>query len=172
MGVIVVVALFVWLSDDTPSDTTTTTTTTSTPSSSVAAESAAGKDCVALSDPLPAGAPEVPVPLGPPPSELVVEDLTVGSGAPVVAGDTVTVNYIGVSCSTGGIFDASWTRGEAATFPLGQVIPGWEQGLIGMQPGGRRLVVIPPDLAYGAGGRPNIAPDETLVFVVDLLGVG
>jgi peptidylprolyl isomerase len=135
----------------------------------VAAASALGKDCVALADPLPPGAPNVPVPVGPPPTSLVIENLVVGTGTPVVATDTVTVNYIGVSCSTGMIFDSSWSRNEPATFPLDQVIPGWTQGLVGMQPGGRRLLVIPPALGYGSNGQGTIAPDETLVFVVDLI---
>jgi FKBP-type peptidyl-prolyl cis-trans isomerase len=67
------------------------------------------------------------------------------------------------------IFDSSWSRNEPATFPLDQVIPGWTQGLVGMQPGGRRLLVIPPALGYGSNGQGTIAPDETLVFVVDLI---
>jgi len=175
-GTVAVVALVVVLSDNTSTTTTavTTTTTSTTPSPSsteVAAASALGKDCVALADPLPPGAPAVPVPVGPPPTSLVIENLVTGTGTPVVATDTVTVNYIGVSCSTGKIFDSSWSRNEPATFPLDQVIPGWTQGLVGMQPGGRRLLVIPPALGYGSSGQGGIAPDETLVFVVDLISV-
>jgi peptidylprolyl isomerase len=175
-GTVVVIGLVVVLSDNTSTTTTavTTSTTSTTPSPSstaVAAASALGKDCVALADPLPPGAPAVPVPVGPPPTSLVIENLVTGTGTPVVATDTVTVNYIGVSCSTGKIFDSSWSRNEPATFPLDQVIPGWTQGLVGMQPGGRRLLVIPPALGYGLSGQGSIAPDETLVFVVDLISL-
>ena len=173
-GTVVVVGLFVVLSDNTSTDTTavTTSTTSTTPGASsteVPVASALGKDCVALADPLPAGAPSVPVPVGPPPTSLIVENLVTGTGAPVVATDTVTVNYIGVSCSTGTIFDSSWSRNQPATFGLNQVISGWTQGLVGMQPGGSRLLVIPPALGYGSSGQGSIAPDETLVFVVDLI---
>ncbi len=139
-------------------------TTTTAPAASVA-----GEPCVALADPLPAGAPDVPVVPGPPPTELQKTDLVDGTGDPVPAGATVTVDYIGVSCSTGKIFDSSYSRGEPATFPLTQVIPGWTQGIPGMKVGGQRLLVIPPDLGYGdTGGGPDIAPGETLWFVVDM----
>lgn len=173
-GTVVVVGLVVVLSDNTSTTTTavTTSTTSTTPipsSTQLAAASALGKDCVALADPLPAGAPAVPVPVGPPPRSLIIENLVTGTGTAVIATDTVTVNYIGVSCSTGKIFDSSWSRGEPATFGLDQVIPGWTQGLVGMQPGGRGLLVIPPALGYGSNGQGSIAPDETLVFVVDLI---
>ena len=112
-------------------------------------------------DPLPAGAPNVPVQVGPPPTTLVKQDLVVGTGAEVQAGDTVTVNYIGVSCSTGKIFDSSYTRGQPATFSLDQVIPGWTQGIPGMKVGGQRLLGIPSDLAYGAQGSPAAASPRT-----------
>ena len=95
-----------------------------------------------------------------------------GKGKRAKAGDTVDVQYVGVSWSTGKQFDASWDRGaEPFSFPLGagQVIPGWDQGVEGMRVGGRRVLVIPPDLAYGdQSPSPDIAPGETLVFVVDL----
>ena len=173
VAVVAAVALFVALSDNPSTSTAATTTTTPTtvsPTSSVpAATSAAGKPCVPFNDTLPAGAPQPNIPVGPPPTSLVIEDLTVGSGTPVVATDTVTVNYIGVSCSTGKIFDSSWSRGKPATFGLDQVIPGWTQGLVGMKPGGSRQLVIPPDLGYGSRGQgSSIAPDETLIFIVDL----
>jgi peptidylprolyl isomerase len=135
-----------------------------------AAPSAAGKPCVAVTDPLPAGAPAVPVKVGPPPDKLVTEDLKVGTGAEVTANQSLTVNYIGVSCSTGKIFDSSYKSGQPATFMLAQVIPGWQQGIPGMKVGGQRLLGIPPALAYGAqGSPPDIAPDETLWFVVDIV---
>ena len=112
----------------------------------------------------------MPITVGPPPTELVSEDLTVGTGATVEPTSTVTVDYIGVSCSTGKIFDTSYGK-TPATFPLDRVIPGWQQGLPGMKVGGIRLLGIPADLAYGAQGYPpDIAPDETLWFVVDAQG--
>jgi peptidylprolyl isomerase len=110
----------------------------------------------------------------PPPAELQLEDLTVGDGDEAVAGRQVDVHYVGVSWATGRQFDASWDRGGTFQFGLGQgqVIPGWDQGVTGMKVGGRRRLTIPPDLAYGSRGAGGaIGPDETLVFVVDLLGV-
>jgi peptidylprolyl isomerase len=118
--------------------------------------------------------PPVQVPAGEPPEELQVEDIVEGDGDAAAAGDTVTVQYVGVAQSTGQEFDASWDRGEPFEFPLGQgqVIPGWDEGVEGMRVGGRRQLVIPPDLAYGEqGAPPDIGPDETLVFVVDLVDV-
>ena len=118
----------------------------------------------------PKGAPAVPVQTGPPPTKLVIKDLKVGTGAVVKASQTLTVDYIGVSCSTGKIFDSSYATGQPATFPLSGVIPGWQQGIPGMKVGGERLLGIPPALAYGKDGRaPSIAPDETLWFVVHVL---
>jgi len=150
--------------------TVATATTTSTSTTAAALPSVAGKPCVALADPLPTGAPDVPVQVGPPPTGLISQDLKPGTGADVTADETLTVNYIGVSCSTGKIFDSSWSRGKTATFPLSQVIPGWTQGLPGMKVGGERLLGIPADLAYGSSGRPpTIAPDEALWFVVDVV---
>lgn len=108
-------------------------------------------------------------------TDLVVEDLVLGSGDAASAGDPVTVHYVGVAHSTGEQFDASWDRDEPFSFTLGrgQVIPGWDQGVAGMKVGGRRRLVIPAHLAYGdAGAGGVIAPGETLLFVVDLLDVG
>lgn len=153
-----------------PGSTTTTTaaaTTTSMPAASVA-----GQPCVALADPLPAGAPDVPVQVGAPPAALVSVDLVVGDGAEVPAGATVTVDYVGVSCSTGKVFDSSYASGQPATFSLDAVIAGWTQGIPGMKVGGRRLLGIPPDLAYADNPTsPLIAPGETLWFVVDVRDV-
>jgi peptidylprolyl isomerase len=111
---------------------------------------------------------------GAPPTELVVEDITVGDGDEAKPGHQVSVHYVGVAHSTGAEFDASYNRGEPFDFGLGagQVITGWDRGVAGMRVGGRRKLVIPPDLGYGqrgAGGA--IKPGETLIFVVDLLGV-
>jgi peptidylprolyl isomerase len=108
------------------------------------------------------------------PKRLVKQDLKVGDGAVAEPGKQVTVHYVGVSMANGRQFDASWDRGEPFTFALGagQVIPGWDEGVAGMKVGGRRQLVIPPRLAYGAqGSPPAIGPNETLVFVVDLLAV-
>lgn len=118
--------------------------------------------------------PEVGPIEGAPPAELVVEDITVGDGAEAQPGHQVSVHYVGVAHSTGREFDASYNRGDAFDFALGggQVIAGWDRGVAGMRVGGRRKLVIPPDLGYGqrgAGGA--IKPNETLIFVVDLLGV-
>ena len=118
--------------------------------------------------------PEVDFYEGPPPTELVVTDLIVGDGPEAVAGQNVSVHYVGVAHSTGEEFDASYNRGSAFQFPLGggRVIAGWDQGVQGMKVGGRRQLVIPPDLAYGPDGSPpTIGPNETLVFVIDLLSV-
>jgi peptidylprolyl isomerase len=115
--------------------------------------------------------PAIDIPDGPPPCELVVEDLEEGSGKPVTdLAKMYEWNYEGVSWSTGEVFDSSFERGEPAPFPLNQVISGWTEGLQGIKPGGRRVLVIPADQAYGPEGRPGIAGNETLVFVVDLIG--
>jgi peptidylprolyl isomerase len=119
--------------------------------------------------------PDVTIPGGEPPAQLEVEDLEVGEGATAAPGSNVEVHYVGVSWSTGRQFDASWDRREPFEFRLGagQVIPGWDRGVDGMRVGGRRRLTIPPDLAYGRQGAGGvIGPNETLVFVVDLLGVG
>ncbi len=119
--------------------------------------------------------PRVDVPSGQPPSyQLELDDLTVGDGEQAVSGRVVEVHYVGVSWSTGKQFDASWDRGDTFKFGLGkgQVIPGWDQGVAGMKVGGRRRITIPPMLAYGKRGAGGvIGPDETLVFVVDLINV-
>lgn len=106
--------------------------------------------------------------------QLEIEDITVGDGDEAVSGKVVEVHYVGVSWQTGKQFDASWDRGSTFKFGLGrgQVIAGWDQGVAGMRVGGRRRITIPPMLAYGKRGAGRaIGPDETLVFVVDLLGV-
>jgi peptidylprolyl isomerase len=118
--------------------------------------------------------PAVTVPAGPPPTELTVTDLVEGTGPEAVPGQTVSVQYVGVSYSNGKQFDASWDRGQPFSFPLGggQVIKGWDQGVAGMRVGGRRELVIPPHLGYGDRGAGGvIRPGETLIFVVDLLDV-
>jgi peptidylprolyl isomerase len=119
--------------------------------------------------------PKVAVPTGAPPKKLEVKELEEGSGPEAKAGDKVTVQYVGVNYKNGEEFDSSWSRSEPFSFGLGagEVIPGWDQGIEGMKVGGRRELIIPPELAYGeAGAPPAIGPNETLVFVVDLLEVG
>ncbi len=114
--------------------------------------------------------PVIAQPSGEPPTELQKEDVVKGKGTTAKDGDNVTVQYVGVNWSNGAEFDASWNRGQPFTFTLGaqQVIPGWDQGVAGMKEGGRRKLVIPPDLGYGPAGQGSIPPNETLVFVVDL----
>jgi peptidylprolyl isomerase len=119
--------------------------------------------------------PQVEIPAGEPaPTELQIDDLVVGEGEQASSGQDVEVHYVGVSWASGEQFDASWDRGSTFSFPLGgrRVIQGWDLGVEGMKVGGRRRLTIPPELAYGergAGGA--IGPNETLVFVVDLIGV-
>jgi peptidylprolyl isomerase len=118
--------------------------------------------------------PDVTVPDSPAPSDLVIVDDTVGEGDEATPGSTVSVHYVGVSWSTGEQFDASWDRMEPFRFGLGagQVIQGWDQGVAGMRVGGRRTLHIPPHMGYGARGAGGvIKPNETLIFVVDLLDV-
>lgn len=119
--------------------------------------------------------PTVEVPEGPPPTELQIEDLEVGDGPEAATGDQVSVQYVGVDYESGEEFDSSWDRGEPFRFQLGagEVIPGWDEGVVGMKVGGRRELLIPPDLAYGPQGQPpDIGPNATLIFVIDLVSVG
>ena len=161
----------------TPTPTPTATATEAT------SEPAAGADAVTVSGVTIANAknldaePTVTIQEGAErPGELVTRDLVKGDGPRITAGDEVSVRYTGVSWSTGEKFDASWDRGnEPITFPIGvgQVIPGWDEGVTGMRVGGRRLLIIPSELGYGAAGSPPaIGPDETLVFVVDAVDAG
>jgi peptidylprolyl isomerase len=143
----------------TPTTATTTSTTASTPTPT--------------SGPL-SKKPVVTVPSGPAPTKLVTKDEIPGTGTAAKEGDTVTVNYVGVLYKNGKEFDSSWSRNQTFTTPLstGSVIPGWVQGIAGMKVGGRRELIIPPNLAYGkAGSGSTIPPNSTLVFVVDLLSV-
>jgi peptidylprolyl isomerase len=121
-----------------------------------------------------ASKPKVTVPSTCPTSGLVTKDLIPGTGQTIQAGQTVTVNYVGVLCKTGQEFDSSWKRNQPFTTALtaGSVIPGWVKGIPGMKVGGRRELIIPASLAYGkAGSPPTIPPNSPLVFVVDALSV-
>jgi len=130
----------------------------------------AGRKVVAMSNEKPFVDPH----LGETPTDLIIEDLVVGTGDEALSGQLVEVHYVGVAASTGDEFDASWNRGETFSFPLGggMVIAGWDRGVAGMRIGGRRRLVIPAHLGYGDRGAGGvIAPGETLIFVVDLLGL-
>ena len=118
--------------------------------------------------------PEVTIPDGQPPGDLLIEDVFEGDGATAAGGTNVTVHYVGVSWSSRAQFDSSWDRGDHFRFRLGagQVIAGWDAGVSGMRVGGRRRLTIPPRLGYGSSGAGRvIKPNETLVFVVDLVAV-
>lgn len=118
--------------------------------------------------------PEIDFPAHETPTDLVIEDLIEGTGDEATPGRTVSAHYVGVAFSTGEEFDASWNRGAPLDFKVGvgQVIQGWDQGLLGMKVGGRRRLEIPSHLAYGASGAGSaIGPNESLIFVVDLVAV-
>jgi peptidylprolyl isomerase len=118
--------------------------------------------------------PAIPKPTGKPPTKLVVKDIVQGKGRAAKKGDQLSMQYVGVTFSTGQEFDASWDRGSPLPVQLGKgmVIKGWDQGLVGIKPGGRRELIIPANLAYGAQGQPpTIGPNEPLVFIVDALSV-
>ncbi len=148
---------------------------TETATFTVEAPPAGSNESAAAEEPVSSGQkPKVTVPDGPPPKELQVKDLKEGTGKTAKAGDDLTMDYVGVSYSTGKEFDSSFSAGQPFNFTLGQgaVIAGWDEGIEGMKVGGRRELIIPPDKAYGAqGSPPSIKPNETLVFVVDLLAV-
>jgi peptidylprolyl isomerase len=166
-------------SDDEKESSGTASTPTATQTATEAATEAPSEPVTAetlgeVSDDL-SSEPMIPQPEGAPPTELVKKDIVIGKGKKAKPGDNLTMQYTGVAFSTGQKFDASWDRGEPFEFQVGagQVIPGWDQGIPGMRVGGRRELVIPADLAYGAqGAPPAIAPNETLIFVVDLKKAG
>jgi peptidylprolyl isomerase len=119
--------------------------------------------------------PRVTVPSGPAPKTLEVKDLVKGKGPAAKSGDDLSVQYVGVLYKNGKEFDSSWSRGAQPfefTLGTGGVIPGWDKGVPGMRVGGRRELIIPAKLAYGAqGSPPTIGPNEPLVFVIDLAGI-
>jgi peptidylprolyl isomerase len=149
-------------SADTPAQPDTATETTPSPADAEAALKDTSKK------------PVIPKPTGSPPRKLVKDDIVVGKGPGAKAGDTVVVHYVGMNFSNGKEFDASWDSGQPFPVQLGQgmVIPGWDKGLVGIKKGGRRELIIPPELGYGAEGYPpDIPPNETLVFVVDAISI-
>jgi peptidylprolyl isomerase len=147
---------------------------TAAPTTTTVLTSVKGKPCVGLKDPLPKGSPAMPLKAGPAPTKLATQDLKVGTGAVVPKGATVTVNYVGVACSTGKIFDSSYSGNQPfqAKLVAGSIIPGWQQGVPGMRIGGVRLLSIPSALAYGPSGKSGIAPDEALYFLVAPVKLG
>jgi peptidylprolyl isomerase len=160
-----------------------TTTTGATGATTTSTASSTGGDGPSIApiptqDRSPAGtagkAPTVVVPTGAPPTELESSDLIVGAGAAAKAGDNISVQYVLATYSARKVIQSSWT-GQPFQFTLGegQVIPGWDKGVVGMQVGGRRELIIPPSLGYGANSPgAGIAANDTLVFVVDLLKIG
>lgn len=150
-----------------PTSTDAATTTTTLPS-------VKGKPCVGLKDPLPKGSPAFLVAPGPAPTKLGIQDLKVGTGAVVPKNSKVTVNYTGVACSTGKIFDSSYTTQpyDADLTTTSDIIQGLKQGVPGMRVGGVRVVSIPSSLAYGTVGKSPIAPDEALFFLVAVVKLG
>jgi peptidylprolyl isomerase len=150
-----------------PATTTSTSTTPTAPKGPSRVPPAPGEKKLGKK-------PAIGRPTGTPPSSLKSRDIVKGKGAVAKTGKTVSVQYVGISYSTGQQFDASWDHHKPFEFKLGagMVIPGWDKGVVGMKVGGRRQLIIPPDLAYGANGQPpTIAPNETLVFDIDLMKV-
>jgi peptidylprolyl isomerase len=149
----------------------------SAPATSTTSSSASASSTTSSTTPLPAALktkPKVVPPSGPPPKKLLVKDLIKGTGPAATAGSTVNVQYVGILYKGGKQFDASWNdgSGQPVSLPLSGVIPGWQQGVAGMRVGGRRELIIPSSLGYGAkGSPPKIPPNSALVFVIDLHGV-
>jgi peptidylprolyl isomerase len=116
--------------------------------------------------------PEIDAPTSPAPTDLQIDDIVVGDGTEAIPGATVDVHYLGVEYDSGEEFDSSWSRGESIRFPLRGLIAGWQEGIPGMKVGGRRKLTIPPNLAYGPAGGGHQLSGKTLIFVIDLIGVG
>ncbi len=115
--------------------------------------------------------PEIEFYEGAAPEELVSIDIDLGDGAEALPGAKVDVHYLGVDLESGEEFDSSWSRGQSVNFPLASLIAGWQQGIPGMRVGGRRQLIVPPQLAYGPAGSGHQLSGRTLIFVIDLLGV-
>lgn len=162
------------------STTTTAGSATTSPPTTAPSGTSAPSQIAAVQNPSPVGTfgtkPVVSPPTGTPPGQLESSDLITGTGTPVTASDTVTVQYVGVAWSNGKQFDASWDdgSGQPVSFPLSGVIPGWTQGMVGMKVGGRRELVIPPNLGYGANPPQGsgIGVNDTLIFIIDLVKIG
>ncbi len=155
--------------------TTAVPAATTTPTTVAALKSVKGKPCVGLKDSFPKGSPAFLITPGPAPTKLGIQDLKVGTGAVVPKNAKVTFNYTGVACTTGKIFDSSYTAGQpyaADISPTGGIIAGVQQGIPGMKIGGVRLLTIPSALGYGTTGNPPIAPDESLFFLVAAVKLG
>jgi len=116
-------------------------------------------------------APTIGAPSGTAPTTLESKDIVVGTGAEVAATSTITFHYTLMTWSNGALIESSWNSGSPATYPLAELIVGWQQGIPGMKVGGRRLLVVPPDLGYGAQGSGPVGPNETLIFVMDIVSV-
>lgn len=116
-------------------------------------------------------APTIGAPSGTPPATLESKDIVVGTGAEVSSTSIITFHYTLMTWSNGALVESSWNSGSPATYPLAELIVGWQQGIPGMKVGGRRLLVVPPDLGYGAQGSGAVGPNETLVFVMDIVSV-
>jgi peptidylprolyl isomerase len=156
-------------SSSTPSTTTPAATPTTVSSGPIASVPTADRSSVGTAG----TAPTITVPAGAPPTQLESSDLIVGTGPEAKAGDTVTVQYVLATYSSGKEVQSSWTQAPF-TFPLGEghVIPGWDKGVVGMQAGGRRELIIPPDLGYGdQSPGPGISANDTLVFIVDMVKI-
>jgi hypothetical protein len=155
---------------------TSDTPTSQTPTTTAGLASVKGKPCVGMKDPLPKGSPAFLLTPGPAPTKLITQDLKVGTGAVVPKNAKVSMNYVGVACTTGKIFDTSFqtnrTPLDVDLSPTASLIAGWKQGIPGMKIGGVRLLSIPSALAYGAHGNTGIAPDESLIFLVQAVKLG
>lgn len=158
-----------------PASTSKTSTSPSSSSTSSATATPAGDECKADDikvDGAPGAKPTVTIPTTcKPPTTMLIKDLTPGNGTAIAATSTVTVNYLLETWSDKKVADNSFDKGQPLSEPLSSLIPGWQQGMVGLKQGGRRLLVIPPSLGYGPGGSGPIKPNETLVFVVDAIGV-
>lgn len=177
LGLVATAALVAACGSSAPTSSGTTSTTgaastgTSQPATTAITLVTTGLPAVSNATNLKA-APAVSAGAAPAPTKLEAQDLVVGTGTTAADGMTVNVQYLGANYTDGKAFDSSWSRGQPASFPLSGVIPGFKDAIIGMKIGGRREVVIPPALGYGSQGQPpTIQPNETLVFVIDLLGV-
>ncbi len=171
LALVVGIALVARATSNGSSSASTTSTTAGTTTTTTTLPSVKGKPCVAAKGKLPKNTPAVPVQVGPPPKQLVIRDLTQGTGSAVKPGATVQMNYVLVACSSGKVVESSFATGKPLTTPLDQVIPGWTEGIPGMKVGGTRLLGVPPGLAYGSTGQGAIPPDETLWFVVKLVKI-